>query len=645
MRLAKAVAAEAQDHVPDLVDRFQRNPALQRPAVELLPVVLQLFLFVLFRKHLAQLVRLGSAESRQLDGHPRHILLVDHDAVGLAHHLLQHRVKRPVRPAFQPPDVLADVGVGGRANDGAVNDQVLEIPFAGFLLQEPHGRRLHVEDAHCVAARHQVLGDGIFEGIPACVVDANAVVLLDGVEGVPDHRQRPVAKQVDFHQPGVFGLVFFPLDDSNALGRHFHGDVGIHTTRHDDHAARVHGKIPWETVDAVGESQDLRPGGTQVHAAENGMVRNEVTDAVRIPVAGNALADAVDFTLRQAVDLRNFAHGRLGFEGDVVADHGRAVLAVAAENVGQNVVAFVPGEVHVDVRRIFAAAVQKALEKQVVADGIHVGDAEAVRHHAGRGGTPATRARRLLHDVVHHQEVRRVTLVADDGQLVLQALPHSRGDRAVPPPCALVAELAQVLVGVLAVGPAKLTENETSEIELEAASLGDFLRVGNGVRCVGEGCGHACGGTEVGVGRSHLGRGQAVERGVQIDGPQQAVHAVVRRRRKVHPVCGHRSESVLASKTEEPAAIGPGAKLGVDGVRAKFACPPCQQRRLVREDDQVLRVCREGLSKAKVGIQVAKREETRQIAVAALAFAQQDGAFRVRANFGADQGYQVVLSG
>ncbi len=73
-------------------------------------------------------------------------------------------------------------------------------------------------------------------------------------------------------------------------------------------------------------------------------------------------------------------------EGDHLRD---AVAAVLLGDVVDDALAAVDGEVDVDVRHRLAARVEEALEEQVVADRVEVGDLEAVRDERAGGGAAA----------------------------------------------------------------------------------------------------------------------------------------------------------------------------------------------------------------------------------------------------------------
>src|SRR4029079_4381719 len=86
-------------------------------------------------------------------------------------------------------------------------------------------------------------------------------------------------------------------------------------------------------------------------------------------------------------------------------------------------------EVHVDVGHLAPPGVEHALEQQVVADGIDVDDAEAVRDaRTGRAPPPRTDADTarlpVAHQVPDDEEVRREAYRLDDVELVVDPLAH-----------------------------------------------------------------------------------------------------------------------------------------------------------------------------------------------------------------------------
>ena len=93
-------------------------------------------------------------------------------------------------------------------------------------------------------------------------------------------------------------------------------------------------------------------------------------------------------------------------------------------------------EVHVDVGGLVAFAADEALEERVHAVRVDRGDAQAEADGAvGRGAAPLAEdaaATRERHDLVHGEEVGLVAEFLHQGQLVLQASGHGRGNALGP---------------------------------------------------------------------------------------------------------------------------------------------------------------------------------------------------------------------
>ena len=112
-------------------------------------------------------------------------------------------------------------------------------------------------------------------------------------------------------------------------------------------------------------------------------------------------------------------------------------------------------EVHVDIRHGDTVGVEEALEEEVIADGVDVGDAEAVGY--GRScGRSTPRAHEDAHitggsdEVLHDEEVPREAHAGDDAQLKVDTLTHLLGDTlfAVLTSGTLVGQMTEVFVGI-----------------------------------------------------------------------------------------------------------------------------------------------------------------------------------------------------
>ena len=141
-----------------------------------------------------------------------------------------------------------------------MDDQVLEIADLCFLLQQPHGRAFNVKTPHGAALGQGLLGGKIIFRLPAGLVEFYPIG-AQVAHRIPDDTQAAVAQQVDFDQAGILGGVLFPLDNGHPLGRAFQRCIFVNGTGRDDHPAGVHGQVAGNADNALGQGQDLRPGG------------------------------------------------------------------------------------------------------------------------------------------------------------------------------------------------------------------------------------------------------------------------------------------------------------------------------------------------------------------------------------------------
>ncbi len=142
---------------------------------------------------------------------------------------------------------------------------------------------------------------------------------------------------------------------------------------------------------------------------------------------------------------------------------------------------------------------------------------QGIRGRAAAGAAEAARPR-LLHDVPDHEEVFAKAQVADDVQLVAEALPDGRGSSARRPISLLRSlqreELQQSFgddsfdfsirgrppvgrVGRRIVSHTKVREVEMAKAEVDLALVGDAEGVGDGLGIGGELAHHGASGLEV----------------------------------------------------------------------------------------------------------------------------------------------------
>ena len=172
--------------------------------------------------------------------------------------------------------------------------------------------------------------------------------------------------------------------------------------------------------------------------------------AAAAPDRGRQRADGV---LGEAEGLADLADGRTAAIGDHGGGDAGAVAAVFAVDILNDLLAPLVLEIDVDVGRLAPLRRDEALEQQIGAVGIDLGDAEAEADR-GIGRRAAALAEDLLrarvaHDVVDGEEVGRVGELRDQRQFVLDRGAHLVGQAVrIALPRALVSEMRQRLLRV-----------------------------------------------------------------------------------------------------------------------------------------------------------------------------------------------------
>ena len=148
-------------------------------------------------------------------------------------------------------------------------------------------------------------------------------------------------------------------------------------------------------------------------------------------------------------------------------DHRRALGSEELEDMVEHLVAAPPAEVQVDVRPVAARRVQEALEGEPVAEGVGVGQAQAVGDEAVRRRPAADAGDALGAGVggepLDQQEVGREAQALDRPQLVVQAVQHLGPQGAEASPRPVESQGAEARVGRLSILELDLGEVHAAE--------------------------------------------------------------------------------------------------------------------------------------------------------------------------------------
>ena len=385
------------------------------------------------------------------------LLLVQDDPVGRADDRLQALVgdRDQIRVALAAR-VGRDLLHGARAVERHERDEVVELRRLDLAQRLLHALGLELEDAHGVAGGEHLIGLLVVER-QLGHVGPLAGRAADDVQRVLDDVEVAQAQEVHLEQAELLDGLHRELRDLpvDLVARRVglvrvcqlqRDDVGQRHARDDDRS-RVDRVVADDALEALGDVDDLLGdrvlvvlGAERLALLEAVLEARRAThDRVRDQL-GELVALAVLVAEHAGGVARRRAREHLA-EGDDLRDRLAAVLL---DDVLHHALTAADGEVDVDVRHRHALGVEEALEEQVVAQRIEVGDPQGVGDDRA-GGRAAARADRdavvlrPLDEVPHDQEVGVEAHRVDDAELELHALRRprpaaaGRSGRACPP--------------------------------------------------------------------------------------------------------------------------------------------------------------------------------------------------------------------
>ena len=477
---------------------------------------------------LAKVVGFRGGEAGDLLRDVHGLLLVDRDPVGLARDLLQPSVRiGHGLLAGLAARVDRDVLHRPRAVERDERDQVLEDRRLDLPQRVAHARALELEDAGRLAARQHRVRLLVVEG------DRADVQVVDERARLVDHVEVPKAEEVHLQQAERLDRVHRELRDDLLVGALLLERHDVHQRLGSDHdACGVDRVLAREALERPGEVDDLaRHRIGVVRLLQLGPGLEAVLEVLARPFR-DQLRDLVDDAVGDFQHAAGVADGCARGHGPKGDDLRDAVAAVFLGDIVDDALAAVDGEVDVDVGHRLAARVEKALEEQVVADRVDVGDLEAVRDERARGRAAARTDAdavplREADEVGDDQEVIREAHLADRLQLELEPFAQLGRDLVVAPLEPLLAELHEVVEGIPSVGCREVRQQDTPELDLDVAALGDLERAAQGVLPAREVAEHLRLRLEVEVVGVELPVVRVLERVARLDAEERLVRARV----------------------------------------------------------------------------------------------------------------------
>jgi hypothetical protein len=331
--------------------------------------------------------------------------------------------------------------------------------------------------------------------------------------GVVDDGEGLEAQEVHLEHPDLVEAVHVVLRHDHRVavggavlpGLHAHRHVVVERAGRDDHARRVHRRVPRQSLERDRVVEELLVALVQlVELLDLLEVVDRFLDGERLArLVRDQLGDAVGLRGLEAERPSDVADDRAALHGAERDDLPDGVLAVLLACVLDDLAPALVAEVDVDIGHRDPLGVQEALEQQIEPERIEVRDPKRVRDERARR-RPAARADgdvvvpRPLDEVGGDEEVSRVAGPADDPHLVVEALLDLRRRRIpVAPLGAREREVLQVVV----LGGVALGQREGRQVVLlleEEVDLGrDPERVLDDVGTVGEPLDHLLGVLEV----------------------------------------------------------------------------------------------------------------------------------------------------
>jgi hypothetical protein len=407
------------------------------------------------------------------------LLVEDDNAMGLTQDGFEGgvRVDRcfvPVTASEERGDHVGLHRAGAEQRD--VDDEIVPSRRLELLQQFALTGRLDLETADRVGGADQFEGRLVVGGDTA-EVDLLVRGTRDLIQRMVHRREHPYTEDVELEVTQRLDVVLVGLDHAvpleRALHRHARGEVlpGEHD------AAGMQSDVPRESVEPFGHPEELfELSGVDVapHQFRQGVER--ATDAVRADV-GEGLRDDADLGIGQGERLADLSHRGARAIGIDHRDAGGAVLAVPGEDHVVDVLAARGLDVDVDIGEFVPHRVEEALERQVMADRVHIGDTDEVGDQRTGRAPPAGTANAHRADVVNdtgdRQEVGGIAEPVDHPQLVIESI--SDRTRGLHPARleAVVAALGQHLGGRASCRRREVGEVHLLEADVEGAALGD----------------------------------------------------------------------------------------------------------------------------------------------------------------------------
>ena len=298
-------------------------------------------------------------------------------------------------------------------------------------------------------------------------VDTDATAALHHLHRVADVCDTALAEDVHLDEAYLLGRIHVVLRRREALGWQVEGSKVGDRLFGDEHTAGMDGALTREVVETLGKRKDL------------------LTDEILLCECLRVTFHLVDLAFGQAKHLAQLAAQRVVLEGDRRTQQRHMLLPIFLEDVGDDGVPIFPREVEVEVGRTAPLGVEETLKVQVQFYRVHVGDLQAVGHHAvGPAATPhmvETLFHGKLDNLPGDEEISAKAFLLYDIQFLLDTTIGGLVGRAIAVGHSVESQLAQQFTVVVGIA-CETTFALHTRVNVDFTFLKDTLRVLNELR-------------------------------------------------------------------------------------------------------------------------------------------------------------------
>ena len=208
-------------------------------------------------------------------------------------------------------------------------------------------------------------------------------------------------------------------------------------------------------------------------------------------IHGHLLGDLIGLGIGIAQHAAHIADHAARGHGAKGNDLAHMILPVLVRHIVDHFLTALIAEVHVDIGHADALGIEEALKRQVIPDGIQLGDIQAIGHDAGRAAAASgahhdARVLGELDEIPHDQKVIHIPHLGDHADFVFQALARHGIVCRIALGKALLHQLAQQGIAGFALGHREVRQMDGIKIKRHVAAHGDIVRALHRVRMAGE---------------------------------------------------------------------------------------------------------------------------------------------------------------